>query len=494
MVPAPLGVSVAVLAGVLLVVVVLVGSLIAAAVLQYRRAQDTIAAKRAAQALEADEAAEGREAELKAEAERSRLAFEDERRRVKEDRAGLVRLAVAAAPTSQRGPSTSLLMTDRWSLARPLQLDPDGGEVVVDASFGASGPKSPVALREALASWRPRTAIAPTYPAHVHVTDAIEELEAPPAGRFVNRDCYRVVGLHVDGDRVRLELGRTSYFAVLDEAVPLECDIARTHPERDGAGAGSASGVGGDAGAVVSELDALLHDVEADLGELRGEDEIPATAPPLREVLGDPFDPSLRTMVGSVSTLVLRREPDGSAEFWLHRRRTVGMVGGQAHVVPTGVFQPAIDDLADVFDRDAAPWWTVVRETAEELMGMWNVDERSLGDDVYTALEPLSSIEAARRAGTARPWLVGLGLDPLSLWLEILTVLVVDAATFDAVIGQPSRENSEGTLLGRTRGDGSFGGLPFTQAGIDEALATDSLAPAADGLLRLAWQHRGAFL
>ncbi|MDO9355886.1 MAG: hypothetical protein Q7T55_19465 [Solirubrobacteraceae bacterium] len=462
MVPVSLGVSVVVLAGVLLVVVIVVGSLIAAAVLQYRRAQDAIAEKRAAQALAEGEEAERRERDLRMDAELSRIAFENERRRVREDRPGLARAAAADAPAPHRGPSTTLLMTDRWSLDRPLRLDPDGGGVRVQATTEA-GPKPPVAFREALAAWRPRTALAPTYPGYVHVTDAIHELEEPPPGRYVNRDCYRVVGLEVDGDGVRLELGRTSYFAVLDEAVPFECDVARRHgPEGTG-------------------------------------DEMPArfgseSAPSLRAVLGDPFDPSSRTMVGSVSTLVLRRDADGSAEFWLHARRTVGMVGGQTHVVPTGVFQPAIDDLPEVFARDAAPWWTVVRETSEELLGMWNVDERSLGDDVYETLDPLASIESARRDGAARPWLVGFGLDPLSLWLEILTVLVIDAPDFDRIVGQPPRENGEGTILGRTRPDGSFGGFPFTQEGIDEALAGEALAPAADGLLRLAWQHRGTLV
>ncbi len=436
---------------------IVIASLIYGAIVQYRRAQEAIAEKRRLQG-EADTREEAkRKRDLAREVEFSQIGFTVERTRVREERPALVRAAAGLiGDVGPRWEDTSLLVPKRWLLSRPLRLDPDGAEVVVDA---VDDPGLPVAqaLREALVEWRPRTSLGPR---HLHISDAIVDLEEPPAGRYVNRDCYRVLGLEMSPDRVDLQLGRTSYFAALDEAVPLECDLVRA--ER-------------------------AEQVEAEIGAWDG-------FVPLRDAVPDPFDLGARTTVASVSTLVLRRAADGSAEFWLHRRRTVGMVSGQTHVVPTGVFQPAIDDLPDVFARDAAPWWTVVRESAEELLGEWHIDDRAVAPDVYETDPALAGLEAARRAGPARPWLVGFGLDPLSYWLELLTVLVIDEADFDRIIGQPPRENGEGTLVGQTRPDGTFGGLPFTDEGIREALAIADLAPAADALLRLAWQHRAALV
>lgn len=435
--------------------VVVVGGLIYGAISQYRRSQLVIAEKRALQAeLAAREEADRRAGVLR-EAAFSRIAFENQRRSVREDRPGLAREALALqGPHPARSAETLLLMPDAWMLEAPLPLGAGARGVTISAE-PSPGPRTRPALAAALEAARPGTAAGPKYD---HIADAIVELEEPAPTTYVNRDCYRVTGLELAGGGLSLAVARTSYFAALDEAVPLECEIAEA-------------------------ARALRAGARAD--------EVPL---PIRAVLHDPFDLGARTTVASVDTLVLRRDADGGAEFWLHRRRTTGMVGGQTHVVPAGVFQPAIDDLPDVFARDADLWHTMLRETAEELLGVRDVDSLALGADVYSAEAPMADLEAGRRASTVRPWLVGLGLDPLSLWLELLTVLVIDAATFDQVIGDPPRENAEGSVLGENRADGAFGGFAFTQAGVDAALAIPDLAPAADGVLRLAWKHRALLL
>jgi hypothetical protein len=439
----------------LVIAVVVVAGLIYGAIDQYRRSQARIAERRRLAAEEAERTREARRQDLVREAAFGRIAFETQRTRVREERPALV--AGAAAVLGDLGPrweATSLLVPLGWMLAHPLHLDPDAGAVGIRA-VAEPGQRAPAVLREALRLARPLTADGLR---HERIIDAIVELEDPPASKYVNRDCYRIVDFEVAGDGARLELVQTTYFEALNEAIPLECEVAEAlRPATEG---------------VPAEPVAL----------------------PIRAALGDPFALGNRTTVGSVSTLVLRRAADGTAEFWLHARRTVGMVGGQTHVVPTGVFQPAVDADPAIFARDAAPWHTVLRELTEELLGVWDADARAVAPDAYDTQPPLADIEAARRDGTARPWLVGAGLDPLSYWFELLTVLVVDADTFDAIVGQPPRENREGTVLGVTRPDGTHGGHPFTAAGVAAALADERLAPAADALIQLAWKHADALL
>lgn len=428
------------------------------AVLRARVARAKAREKRAErEAAAAAEAAE-RHADLLREAGFSRIAFETQRARVQNDRSGLVRAARNVnRDGGARWPGTTLLVPEHWIPRRPLPLAPADGAVEVLASTEEAFPLSP-ALRGALTEARPRTEEGPRFE---RMVDAIETLERPAADRFVDRDLYRVTDLVLEDDHLTLEVGRSGYFRALDQAVALECEMAeafRSDATPGGAGRGAA----------------------ADF--------------PVRDAIGDPFSLQGHAGPASVSTLVLRRAPDGTSEFWLHRRRTVGMVGGQTHVVPTGVYQPAVDVLPEIFTRDAPPWHTVLRETAEELLGLWDADTRAAPPDAYEAVPPMADLEEARRRGEARPWFVGAGLDPLSYWLELLTVLVIDAPAFDRIVGDPPRENGEGTVVGRTRPDGTFGGLPFTDAGVREALAIPDLAPAADALLRLAWEARATLV
>lgn len=426
------------------------------AVLRARVARAKAREKRAEREAAAAAELEQRRQDLIREAGFTRIAFETQRARVQADRAGLVREARGVnRDGGERWAETTLLTHEGWIAHRPLPLGPGDGAVEVVTFDEEAFPRSPE-LKAALVEARPRT---PAGPRFERMADAIAEIEQPAAGRYVNRDCYRVTDLILTRDHLTLEVTGTDYFTVLDEAVALECEVAEAF--RAGA-------------------------PPADRTAVRGPD-----GPfPVRDAVRDPFSLQQHTAAASVSTLILRRSGDGSAEFWLHRRRAVGMVSGQTHVVPTGVFQPAVDALPEIFARDATPWHTVLRETAEELLGVWDADARAIAPDAYHSVAPLADLEAARRASEARPFFVGAGLDPLSLWLELLTVLVIDAPAFDRIVGDPPRENGEGTVVGRTRPDGTFGGLPFTDDGIREALAIDDLAPAADALLRLAWRQR----
>ena len=86
---------------------------------------------------------------------------------------------------------------------------------------------------------------------------------------------------------------------------------------------------------------------------------------------------------------------------------------------------------------------------------------------------------------------VALGLDPLTLVGEILTVVVIDAEVFDQVFANVVAWNSEGDVV--FSADGSVG-LPWRRDAVYRLLATEPLASAARACIELAWDHQDLLL
>jgi transcriptional regulator with XRE-family HTH domain len=211
---------------------------------------------------------------------------------------------------------------------------------------------------------------------------------------------------------------------------------------------------------------------------------------PFRRRIGDPFDLARRPVLPSINTLTIRHDRD-SASFVLHRRSagSVATAGGVYHVIPAGVFQPSgITPCHHRADFDL--WRNIMREFSEELLGNPDHDGSGSVPIDYTADEPFRTFENARQDGRLRAWCFGVGLDALTLFGEILTVVVVEAETFDTMFGDMVRTNTEGTVVstGPNRHVGE--GIPFTQGALRRLIDTEPLAPAAAACLELAWRHR----
>jgi hypothetical protein len=220
----------------------------------------------------------------------------------------------------------------------------------------------------------------------------------------------------------------------------------------------------------------------------------PATRPlPFRTLIGDLFDLARRPLLPSIDTLTVRRSRH-AASFVLHQRDAgqVAVAGGRDHVMPAGVFQPSSLSLAGLvsgFDL----WRNLQREYGEELLGRLDHDGAA-GTPIDYREEPFRSMDAARLAGRVRVWCLSVGLDPLTLWGEILTVAVFDDEVFDELFGGLVVANDGGVAVTVSAPGRPARGVPFVEGRVAQLLGSAPLAPAAAARLALAWRDRETLL
>ncbi len=212
---------------------------------------------------------------------------------------------------------------------------------------------------------------------------------------------------------------------------------------------------------------------------------------PLRAAIGDPCDLPRRPASLAVTTLTLRRSGPGQASFLLHWRdpAKVTNAGGLYQVMPVGIFQPADDNPASI-SHDLNLWHSIARELSEELLGA-SEDYASFGSPIrYHQWPFFQRLTEARHTGTLRVWILGLGVDPLTMTTDIITVAVIDADLFDEVFANLVAVNSEGRIINDT----ATTGFAFTEASVHRFSAREPMQAAGAAALRLAWKHRRALL
>lgn len=207
----------------------------------------------------------------------------------------------------------------------------------------------------------------------------------------------------------------------------------------------------------------------------------------LRESIGDPFDLSRRVSVPALTWLLLINEPDGRTSFALHARdeKAVASDGAFKHVFG-GQLQPSSEHVMDAAG-EASLWKCFAREFCEELLGMGEADGHS-GAPVDYGAAPLSTLRRLADDGDLRVSLLGLGIDPLSLWPSLLAVAVGERERLASELPSFVEKNSEGVVVteGRQRG------FEFNQHNVDQFCDDSRVGVAAKGCLRLAWAHRAA--
>ena len=364
---------------------------------------------------------------------------------VNRDRPALAAQAARLYPGATRAAGTDLLSRPEWLPAAPVEL----ARIALDWAGQPPAPRTD-ATAAAAAHLLPQQAPGGPFPSYAAAVAVLD----PPA-LFENRVCYRLLDATLV-DPAGLTMGSARYFDAMNLGHAVAHELAAAQDRADRRGPVSV----------------------ADL--------------PLRAALGDPCQLSQRSALTAVTTLTLRRAPDGAASFLLHWRdpARVNHAGGAYQVMPAGIFQPVTDRPA-AQQADFSLWRCMTREFSEELLG--GPEDYPTRDGVldYGQWPFARELAAARDAGTLRVHCVGLGVDPLTLATDLLTVAVFDSAVFDQLFRDLVTSNAEGRVVTEN------GSAAIPLRGETVARFTGGAEPmqtAGAALLRLAWQHRGALL
>jgi hypothetical protein len=362
-------------------------------------------------------------------------------------------------PADWRVAGTLLMARPEWCPARPVPL----ADVALDWRPGQSGaivdPVQPTGSDEV----RPLRDDGSRFGSYAEALAALR-----PPRLLANRTCYRLLaadaqasagdGNGATGDGARLRFGVGQYFDLINVSEAVAHEVAARDLSQPAA--------------------ALTHENL-----------------PLRTAIGDPLDLGRRSVTPGVCTLILRRDRDtGTAQMFLHWRdpARVAVNGGLYQVAPAGMFQPS-DEAEWNLVNDLGLWRAIAREVSEELLGTSEDYGSDRAPIDYEGWPFYAALTTARRAGTLRGYWLGLGADPLTLDVDLLTVLVFDAPFFDAEFGGLVAANDEGFLLQSPAG-GDEKGLEFTAGNVERFTSIEAMQPAGAAVLALAWQHRDILL
>jgi hypothetical protein len=104
----------------------------------------------------------------------------------------------------------------------------------------------------------------------------------------------------------------------------------------------------------------------------------------------------------------------------------------------------------------------------------------------YERWEFYRRLSDARQAGNLRVRILGLGVDPLSLVADILTVAAFEAEFFELLFGRLAEVNAGGEIVS----NGDTAGFAFTSAIVDRFSSGEPMQAAGAAVLKLARQHR----
>ena len=373
------------------------------------------------------------------------------RRELNRHRADLTQAAARLYPEAPRAGNSPVLTRESWMWPQPV----DFGDIEL-SWLTQTVPPQVIGSEPEAEGVRP---LSPRGGRFDRYTQAVRMIDRPSL--FVNRPSFRLLDVSQSSGRPKLSFGYTTYFDMADICEGVAHELASGWLET---------------GSDPAWIEAPRWDVL-----------------PFRQLIGDPFDLARRALLPSIDTLTIRLAPDGTASFPLHHRSAsnVALAGGTYHVMPAGVFQPSSVMPWDQ-SNDFNLWRNVLREYAEEFLGDPEADGSSGEPIDYDGTEPFRTLNQARRDGKVRPYCFGIGLDPLTLAGEILSVVVIDADVYDSVFAGMVSRNSEGSVIA---GHGSENaGVEFTETNVRRLLENEPLASAAAACLDLAWQHRGLLL
>jgi transcriptional regulator with XRE-family HTH domain len=376
----------------------------------------------------------------------SQMAWRAQRRSLNSRRGELSHLAAGRYPKEWQIPDCAYITHPDWCLGGPVDLRGLKLNLTEGLQCAALDGREPQTqgVRPLMTSTRRFD----TY------TSAIRHLDAPRL--FESRPSYQLLGGSLSSGS--LNFGLAGYFEKLDVSEALAHEFSLSQ------------------GAETE----FPRSTTGNLGDL-----------PFRDMISDPFDPKVRKMMPGITTLTvrLRRHP-AEPSFLVHWRdpAKVATGGGVYSIIPAGEFQPASLDLWDRH-RDFDLWRNIVREYSEELLGSPEHDGTRSHPIDYERWSLYRQLQQARERGTVQVWLLGMGLNALTLGATLLTVVVIDDDEFRRIFRDAVQVNDEGELVADP-GVPPVEGVPFTRAAVRQMLDSQPIAPSAAACLSLAWQRR----
>jgi len=355
----------------------------------------------------------------------------------------------AEYPAEATVAGTPLIAAPAWRLSAPVPL----GAVTLEFRPDAPRPAAPD-VAALVPGALPRRTDGTRYKRYSDVTG---QLAAPAV--YENRPVYRLVEADLAGEAgPRLAFGRGRYFEGADFTGPAGHEYAASRLAARGPGTPAA---------------AASPDV--------------AGPYPYRAAIGGPTALDRRVATMAACALTLRCDAAaGTATFPLHYRQPgkVGHAAGMYTTIPVGVFQPSGEAPWNEAN-DFSLWRGLLREYAEELLGA-DEDHGSERAPIDYAAWPLARAMTDGLAdGTVRAWCLGLGADPLTLALDLLVVVVIDAPRYDELFGDMVDDNAEGRVIKPRL---------FDAPSVTDLVRDAPLQAAAAALLTLALTHRETLL
>jgi len=164
------------------------------------------------------------------------------------------------------------------------------------------------------------------------------------------------------------------------------------------------------------------------------------------------------------------------------------------NLIPAGEFQPS-DDSRPALIHDLDLWFAMMREYAEEFLGIEEARVRRGAPIDYDHDEPFKRFQAARRRGEIRPYILGGGSKTQKKKAQIYTACIFEGPAFDRLFSGMVGENNEGVLelptLHRVKRE-PLRGWAFDESTVRPYLAESRLGPSGRVTLGLSLKHRSA--
>lgn len=287
--------------------------------------------------------------------------------------------------------------------------------------------------------------------------DAIKRIENPPISKFVNRPCFRLLKIDAEQASFNLRFGKAQYFDYLDTGEVLGHELI-------------------DRIALYGQSGTIPKPSEWELS--------------LRSTLGKWQNVGSRISIAGINNLTIIRERENATFLLMRRGQDLASANGAIHVIPAGEFQPISIPSGNEINQ-CTIWQTLFREFSEEILLSREAKFAEVSIKTLASIEPINMLRQMANDSEWITWFLGIGIDPINLKLEMLTVTVINKPSLRELLNYSKlqsslpQSNEEGALLLRKGGWGD----DLTKENLMKHAFSDHILPAGAACLSLTAKH-----